>query len=109
MKGEGWRDRFQPGSVVRLKPKYATGSWAGFTTGVILAWTTVEGYGSSAGNRQKNWKVRWDGYSYGPDTSNCHTANDAIITEDEPTESEMTEALASIEEAARKTMSKEAP
>lgn len=102
-----WADRFKEGSIVRLNPKYAKGSWREFTTGVIVGPTSDEGFGSAAGNRNHNWKVRWDAHDYGHRTHDCHTVNDAVIAPDEPDESELAAAMASIQDAARKTTSKE--
>lgn len=112
-----WSERFAPGSVIRLDPKYATGSWKDFTTGTVLGPTINEGYGSSAGTRYvssdgtkyQSWRVRWDGFDYGPSKDNCHTVADAIVTAYEPDERELADVMASIENAARNTMSKEAP
>lgn len=106
--------KFKAGDRVRLNPVVAIecdgDNWVkmGFDYGTLMKHTTSDfGVGHRAPNAIKdgNWSVRWDGYDYGGSPGNCHTVNECVLLPVEPDEREMAEALASIERAARTTMS----
>ena len=82
--------------------------WSDFDQGVIL--TKYDKYKSGYGSDHPEgtgitWGVRWDDFDYGDSPTNCHTADEVLLALDDPDEDELAEALASIEQAARNTMS----
>lgn len=107
---------FKRGDRVRLNKtklreleKERPSSWDDFEYGTITQPKSkgYSGYGSDLPDGTAVcWGVRWDEYTqYGDSPTNCHTADEVLLLPDAPDEDELAEAMASIEQAARKTMS----